>query len=408
MALFGSSSVAAGTGQTNPWLDNLNIRRLWVHGGGEAMPNIPAAIDMWQALNPNLPSGVGPGSVITQQLRNVGLIKRLLVRITANVTAGAAVGGQALTPLGLANLISNVQFTDLANNTRINTTGWHLIAVSSAKRRRVFGASYTSDTPFGYGNIYTTVQQAPATIAANGNANIQLMLEIPFAYSDHDLRGAIFGSVTQSTMQVAITLNPNMFVATGSDPTLAVYQSAAANTAGLNSVAVQIYQNYLDQGPRDPNGLPVLPMLDLGTAYILNNTSSALPVANQDNATPFINARQFQSLTFVYDNAGTLNIGTDINSIAIVSANYTNIKKVDPFTAAFFGRNIIGDDFPKGMYYLDFRHRPVDTDQYGNMQFIFNPSSVGGSSAVVLFGYEAFGFIGQINQGGSLPSGGGA
>jgi hypothetical protein len=59
------------------------------------------------------------------------------------------------------------------------------------------------------------------------------------------------------------------------------------------------------------------------------------------------------------------------------------------------------------MYYLDFRHRPIDTNQYGNMQLIVNPSSVGGSGAVILYGWEAYGVIGLVNQGGSIPMGGG-
>lgn len=413
LALWGIGNNSQGTqqqaqqAQQNPYLQNLQIRQLWVHGGGEARPDIPAAINMWQGLNPNLPSGIAPGSVITQQLRNVGLIKRLLVRMTMTVNANAAAGSTlTLTKLGLANLVSNVTFTDLANNTRINTTGWHLTAIASAKRRRVFGAAYVNDSPFGYGNNFNNVIQAPSSIVNNTSATIQFMLEIPFAYSDHDLRGAIFGDVTQATMQVAITLNPNMFVASGADATLAMYQSGNANLGTISGFACQIYQNYLDQGPKQGN-LPVLPAIDIGTAYTLYNTASALPVANQDNATAFINSRRYQSLCMIYDNAGTLNIGTDINSLAIVSANFTNIKKIDPFTAAFFGRNVIQDDFPTGMYYIDFRDRPIDTNVYGNMQFVFNPSNVGGASAVELFGWEAFGFIGQINQGGSLPSGGG-
>jgi hypothetical protein len=71
-------------------------------------------------------------------------------------------------------------------------------------------------------------------------------------------------------------------------------------------------------------------------------------------------------------------------------------------------RNKIGDDLPKAMHYFDFAERPIDTTQFGNMQLVINPSSVGGASANILYGWEAFGIIGLVNQGGSLPSGGGA
>jgi hypothetical protein len=79
--------------------------------------------------------------------------------------------------------------------------------------------------------------------------------------------------------------------------------------------------------------------------------------------------------------------------------------KVDPITLALMSRNILGDDPPKGMYYLDFRDRPIDTNQYGNMQLIINPATAGAVS-VALLGWEAYGVIGLVNQGGAIPSGG--
>jgi len=393
--------------QMSPAQQNMAARNLILRGGQVGKTYYPPAIDVWQPQNPILPSSPGPGSVLTFYLRNVGLVKRLIVRFKATVTAGATTT-QTLTKLGLANFVSNVTFFDLGNNQRINTTGWHLTAISSAKRRRVFGAAYTSDTPLGYGNNNNRVMYAPATIAANGTTEVDFQLEIPFVKNDTDLRGAIFADVTQATMQVQITLNPNMFVSSTADPTLAVYQSGGTDLASLSGLTVQMYQNYLDQLPRAPNGAPILPQLDVGTAYLLNNTASGLPVANQDNGAAFVNARTYESVTFLYDNNGTLNVnGSDINYIALQSANFTNILNLDGRMISLMERNVIMDDFPAGMHYLDFRHRPIDTNQFGNMQLVINPSSVGGSAAVFLYGWEAYGVIGLVNQGGSIPMGGG-
>src|SRR5215470_3048282 len=144
--------MAQAPAQMSPQQQNAMIRQLILRGGVLGNVYFPPAVDMWQQLNPILPSSVGPGSVITIQLRNVGLAKRLIVEFSATITAGAT-SQQNLTALGLANLVSNVTFIDLGNNTRINSTGWHLHAVSSVKRRRVFVAAYASDTPNGYGNI---------------------------------------------------------------------------------------------------------------------------------------------------------------------------------------------------------------------------------------------------------------
>jgi P3 major capsid protein len=397
-----------GQQQMSPQQVNAIVRQLILRGGVLGNIYYPPSVDMWQQLNPILPSTVGPGSVITIQLRNVGLVKRLVVEFKATVTAGAGAGnGANLTPLGLANLISNVTFVDLGNNTRINTTGWHLQLVSSVKRRRVFGAAYTSDTPHGYGNINNRVMQAPVTLSPGVATEIDLMLEIPFVKNNHDLRGAIFADVTNAVMQVQITLNPQMFVSSTADPTLAVYQSATAVLPTLSAVTVQCNQNYLDQLPRNPQtAAPILPALDLGTAYLLNNTSGGLPVVNQDNGFSFVNARSYESVAFIFDNNGVLNANaSDINYLALTSANFTNILRYDGRMAVIAERDILGDDFPKGVRYLDFRHRPINTDQYGNMQLIINPSSVRGSAATFLFGWEAFGIIGQVNQGGSLPMG---
>jgi hypothetical protein len=248
---------------------------------------------------------------------------------------------------------------------------------------------------------------APATLAATTSTPVKFMLEIPFVKSNHDLRGAIFADVTNAVMQVQLTLNPQMFVSSTADATLAVYQSAGADLASLSAVTVQCNQNYLDQLPRNPNNAaPLLPALDIGTAYILNNTASGLPVVNQDNGFSFVNARSYESVAFVYDNNGTLNVnGSDLNYIQITSANFTQILRYDGMMAVTSERDILGDDFPAGMRYLDFRSRPINTDQYGNMQLIVNPSNVGGSAATILFGWEAFGVIGQVNQAGSLPMG---
>jgi hypothetical protein len=398
---------AATPKQASPAQINAAARQLILSGGQVGNMYYPPAIDVWQPQNPVLPSAPAPGSVLTFNLRNVGLVKRLIIRFKATVTAGASTT-QTLTALGLANFISNITFNDLGNNTRINSTGWHLSMVSTANRKRVFGAAYTTDTPLGYGNNNNRVMYAPATIAANGTSEIDFELEVPFVRADNDLRGAIYADVTNASMQVLVTLNPNMFVTSTADATLAMYQSGGTDLASLSNLSVQVFQNYLDQLPRAGNGSPILPALDIGTAYLLNNTSSGLPIAGQDNGAAFVNSRTYQSLTFIYDNNGTLNVnGSDLNYVALQSANFTNIMNLDGRMLGLLQRNILGVDAPKGMYYLSFQTRPIDTNQFGNMQLVINPSTVGGAAAAFLYGWEAYGIIGLVNQGGSIPMGGG-
>lgn len=356
------------------------------------------SVDMLQTIYTNtLTTGVG--TVINVPLRNVGLVKRFWVRVRATVTAGAQ--AQNLTPLGASNFFSNVILTDLSNQQRINTAGWQLNMVSSAKRRRPLGSAMTTDTPMGFGDNFTNVMSAPSQIPANGSGEIDMIFEVPCSYTDHDLRGAIYANVNNATFQLQLTVNPNMFVSSVSDPTLAVYQSTGANTATLTTFDIEVMQNYLDQLPRS-NGQIVLPMLDLSTAYLLNNTAVSGVVQNQDNPIPYANFREFMSTILIYDNAGVLNTGSDITYFALQTANYTNIFKESPKFASFFARTIVGDDFPPGTYYFDHRNKPINTRQYGNMELIINPSNVGGATAAFLIGWEALAIINLVTGAGSL------
>ncbi len=358
------------------------------------------AVDLWLPIAQGTIT-TGPGSVVNVPVRNVGLIKRFLIKLTAPVTPSAQ--NQTMGPFGPASLLSNVTFTDINNQVRVNTPGWHLHMIATAKRRRVFGAAFVSDTPFGYGNNYTSVMSGPASLVGGaGASDIFATFEVPVSYTDLDLRGAIWAGVTNATMNLQFTLNPNMFAIAGAaDPTQALYQSAGAGAATLGTVEYQIYQNVLDQIPTDQNGQRILPFMDVGTAYTLLNTPQGGIVANQDNPFPYPNFRDVMSTTVIYDNGGTLNPGSDIAYWALQSANFTNIFKLDPFTSALFTRMIIGDDPPAGMYYFDHRAKPINTLQYGNMALLLNPSTVN-SNAATLFGIEALALIGAITQAGSL------
>lgn len=361
---------------------------------------ITRGVNMWQQIfTTSFTSGV-PGQVINIPLRQVGLVKRLLVRVTLTAQAN----GQTLTlaPFGPTQIFSSVILTDLSNQTRINTAGWHLHGVASAKRRLIYGAAYTTDTPSGYGNNFQQVFQAPASITTNpGSNNVFCDFEVPCSYTDMDLRGAIYMNVTNATAYLQCTINPNFFVTSTADPTFAVYKSSSATLGLIPQCTVTVYQNYLDQLPLSQNGGPVLPLLDLSTAYLMNTTPLTGLVNNQDVPIPYANFRDFMSTFAVLNNNGTLNTGSDVNYWALQSANYTNIFKYDAQITALLAREVFGDDPPAGVYYFDHRAKPISTIQYGNMQLVLN--GVGLNAAASLnMGYEQLALINMITQAGSL------
>lgn len=387
------AQMTAAQAQAAAIQNNMAARQLCIQQG----------VDMCQQIFTTT-SAAGPGAVINVPCRNVGLVKRFWVEVAAIVSGTAAGPTHTLTPFGPANFFSTVILSDLSNQQRINTAGWHLTMISSVKRRRPFGAAFTSDTPFGFGNNFTKTIAAPASITTTATANnLFAMFEVPVSYSDMDLRGAIYANVYNATYNLQLTVNGNMFAASGADPTLAVYRSSSATIATMPSFTVTVYQNYLDQLPFDQNGQPILPAFDISTAYMLNNTAFSGLVANQANPFQYANFREFMSTSVIFDNAGALNTGSDLTRIQLQSANFTNIFDIDPNLSSLQTRLILGDDAPAGTYYFDHRHKPISTEQYGNMQLVFIPNTISAATASFLFGYEALALIGAVSQAGSLP-----
>lgn len=389
----GGGSPAPQGSTMSPQQANMLARQACIHQG----------VDMWQQIYTTTLAGANSatvGQVLNIPLRQVGLVKRLLVQVSAQVQAN----GQTLTlaPFGPTQIFSSAILTDLSNQTRINTAGWHLFGIASAKRQKLYGAAYTTDSPSGYGSNYPQVMAAPTSITTNpGSANVFCEFEVPMAYTDMDLRGSIYMNVTNATAYLQLTVNPNFFVTSTADGTFAVYKSSSATLGLLPALTITVFQNYLDQLPLSQNGGPVLPLLDLSTAYLLNTTPIGALVNNQDVPIPYANFRDFMSTFLILDNNGTLNTGSDVNYFALQSANYTNIFKYNPQIAALLARRSFMGDPPAGTYYFDHRHKPISTIQYGNMQLILNGLNLNAAAALTM-GYEQMALINMITQAGSL------
>lgn len=349
--------------------------------------------------------------VITVPPRNVGLIKGFWVKCQANIHNGSGVQIN-LSDFGPANLLSQIQFNDLNNNTRIQTTGWHLAIINSIKARRPFGAALVRntgfDSPINYGSNWTQQISAPATIAAGADATVTMWFWVPLAYSNDDLRGAVYANVLNATMQLNLSPNPSPVVANGADSTSAVYVGAAAGSVALaviSSMTITVYQHYLDQIPMGKGG-PILPILDLATIYELKNTLQTAVVANNDFPIQYSNYRDFLSTVAIYVNtaaSGARGVGADINTWALQAANFTNIWKLEPGLIAMDLRNHLQADLPPGTYYFGSREKPISTNQYGNQQLVLNAATAG-AGAYLLMGYEDFALVQTLSTAGSLPA----
>jgi hypothetical protein len=320
--------------------------------------------------------------------QNVGIIKRFVVEIVATLTNNGGATA-TLTDTGLANLLSNVTLYDLQNNLRINTTGLHLHMLSCVKRRRPFAATADRNTASGNNRSQMLnvppaswgVFQAPATIATTASGTLRAVFEIPLAYSDDDLRGAVFANVVNTQMNLQITFNQNVFSGTGTgDTTYCVY---SGSTGVFTSAVVNIYQVFLDQLPvNKQTGAYILPQLSLNTVYEVKQTHFTAIGQGNDYPFAFTNFRDFYSAFIVFNNNGLSTgrtFGTDVNYWSLTTANFTNIFKFDPLYSAMLTREIMDDDLPAGAYYFSFRKKPIWTTQYGNQQINLNAATVNAS-----------------------------
>ena len=150
----------AAAPQINPAQLNAQQRAIMLQG----------AVEMTQSIASGTLSGVIPGQVVNIQPRNVGFIKKFIIELEFDLTQSAA---EPLTrsKLGPANILSQVVYTDLSNQTRVNTAGWHLHALATPKAQSAFGASFTSDTPTGYGSNFKDID-APAAVTTGAKVRM--------------------------------------------------------------------------------------------------------------------------------------------------------------------------------------------------------------------------------------------
>ncbi len=386
----------AASSQADAFAKNMQIRNYIIQ----------SSVDLTQQIFQQTITNYVPGQPFTMNVKvnTVGLVKRFWVKVTATVADGAGAQGASLTDMGPANTFSQIVLTDTSNQVRIQTTGWHLHHLASARRNQVFGAAYATTDPTGVGGNLGINKAANIPAGGNDGGVFNWYYEVPVAYSDFDLTGAMWMNVVNATANLQLVLNPLFFAAAGTtDSTGSVYlmnPGSGANLGSITSMTVTVYQNCLDQLPTQ-DGQYLLPSLDLQYALQILNTSTSGFTTNLDQAIPYANYRQFKSTFVLYDNGGALNPGTDINYIALQSANMTYFFKVDPLTLSLLTRNAIGDDFTRGLYYISTRSQPINTLQYGNRQLVINPSNVG-VNANFQIGYEAIAPLGIMNNAGSI------
>ena len=350
---------------------------------------------------------------------NVGLVKRFTIIVSGHIANTGTVPIN-LTEYGLANVLGSggVQYIDLNNYLRVNTSGAHLSMLASVKRRRSYGATYDDDTNQANGSKSKMLNVVPAawpvfdaipTITAGTNAAFRAVFELPLSYTDDDLRGAVWANVLNAVQQLTLTFNTQAVTADPNDNTFAVYSGAAGAAGAITDAQVTVYQEYLDQLPKaqGPNGITtILPALSLSTVYELKSTIFANVTPNQEFFVPYANQRSFVSTFATFNSNGASSgrvYGSDVNYWALVSANSTYIWKLDSLTCALKSREHLMSDLPAGTYYFSSRRHNLATLQFGNLQLTLSANAATPASYISI-GWEAFALQNTLASGASLAS----
>lgn len=297
------------------------------------------------------------GGTTRQQLFNVGVITKLLLVVTANVT----IGGNAIvaSPRAPWNCIKQLKLVDFEGNDRVNLSGIQLWQINSVRKR----------TPAFYNNeSKSAVSTLPVVPTGTGTADIKFIIEVPIAYDpESDLRGAILAQTNVGQQFVNVTWN-DTFLQDGSDE--GVYNSdGAAGTCVVNSISMDVYQDYLMPQP-DPRlgGAQPLPLADFLTVYELNgNFRYTDNIANgQERLTAYPNVRTVLAAYTNWTNAGAA-----ANSISrftlITNGNYV-MQEDSLETQLLNQREWINGDLITGFFFANHRSRPIQTALYGNVQ----------------------------------------
>jgi hypothetical protein len=321
---------------------------------------------------------------------NVGLVLRYIITVTGTITNTGSTT-ITLTDTSLANLFgpNGIVYTDLNNYQRINTSGLHLTLVANGKRRRPLGATFAINN---VGTVTATnlsqmlnvnpaawgVFSAPQTIATTASGTFRAVFELPLAYSNKDLRGAVWANVLNAVQQITLQFNTNICAAGTADTTYCIYSGATGSAASITSATYTIYQHYYDQLPtvQGKSGpITLLPQLSLATVYELKQLRNSAVPANQEYYYPYSNQRSFLSTFAVWNSTGLAagrTYGTDVSYWALLAANATYIWKLDPLEVARQSRDHLLEDLPAGIYYFPTREHNIATLQYGNVQLTLN------------------------------------
>lgn len=335
-----------------------------------------------------------PGNTTRIKLFNVGVTTRILLDVYMNYTVGTA--NATLSPKAPWNILQKVKLTDYDGTDRINASGFQLWMLNSVR---------AGGQPYGRNNTSAaTVLTAPVIPVAVGAQVANFQIEVPVAFQPtSDLRGAMLTQTAVGEAYINIDWNSLPFANGNAD---AIFNGSGTTTVTGVTFNVNVYQEYLL--PQQIGNQVPLPTLDLMTVYeFAGSLKSADNIAvGQEKLFNYPNVRSVIGTYLNFVNNGVMNAApTDISKFRLIANGNNVLREYGPndklfeqrITAAMGGFAPMSDLAP-GAYFELHRDLPIQTAQYGNVQYGVTPSAANGGNQYFEVGFESF-----YTKGSTLP-----
>lgn len=335
------------------------------------------------------------GGTTRLKLFNVGILVKLLLRVTADLTIGTAIA--TASTKAPWNLISRVRLTDYDGTDRVNLSGFQLWVLNCVRNQNYYG--------FNNGTTISAVFANPSVPTAIGAAQVAFFIEIPVAFDVdnpivqlQDTRGAIMCQTAVGEMYLNIDWITSLYANGDVD---SLYSGGATTTVvGANSspITVTMWQDYLLPQAIGNRGQIPIPGVDIMTVYELNgNVRSSDNIAvGTEKLINYPNVRSVIGAYFNYVSAAALSANV---SVVRLIANGNNILMDNTgLSQLFYQRVTLETDLTSGVYWRLHREHPIETALFGNVQTGLTPSVVGANPYWEL-AFESFYTKGQALPG---------
>jgi hypothetical protein len=335
-------------------------------------------------------SSAAVGGTSRLKLFNVGVLTKLLLRVTLDLTIGTAIAVPSFKAPW--NLISRVRLTDYDGTDRVNLSGFQLWVLNCIRVDSFYGSNNAV--------AITQVLTNPVVPTAIGNGQVAFFIEVPVAFDVdnqivqlQDLRGAIMCQTAVGEMYLNIDWISSLVNTTGDVDSL--YQGAGTTTVvGQNTtpITVTMWQDYLLPQAIGNRGQIPIPGIDIMTVYELNgNVRSSDNIAlNTEKLINYPNVRSVIGAYFNYVTGAQVRVIANGNNILMDNSGFSQL---------FYQRELLQTDLLAGNWWRLHREHPIETALFGNVQAGLTPNVVTGGNQYIEIAFESFYTKGQALPG---------